>query len=97
MRLTKDEKKLIKEWWNSDLEIEIKRKRYVVILVSNAYYIHYRGLQANRKVGEKRGLDIYFPKSDERITEIGYNELEAFQNPNEAIEYLKEYGNSRTK
>lgn len=97
MRLTKNEKELIREWWNSDLEIEIERKRYVAILVSNAYYTNYRGLRADRKAGDRRGLDIYFPKSDERIVEIGDNEVGAFRNPDEAIDYLEKYGTSRTK
>lgn len=38
MKLRKDEKSLIYDWWDSDLDIEVYRKDYTVVLQSKTWY-----------------------------------------------------------
>lgn len=88
MRLNKKEKELIKDFFDSDLDIEIIRKRYTAILVSNVYYTHKPTTVRHR--GDKRGLEIYTKRCG-IDTIVSYELEEAFTTPKEAIEFLGRY------
>lgn len=87
MRLNKKEKELIKDFFGSDLDIEIIRKRYTAILVSNVYYTHKPTTVRHR--GDKRGLRIFDNKREAFDTIV--HEDDGFESAKEAIEFLGRY------
>lgn len=86
MRLTNEEKKIITEFWESDLEIEIDRYGYILVLITDAYYSDYQGSGVRYWKG-KRGLNIYNKSKNESVYFIDCDN--GFQSPEEAIAYLE--------
>jgi hypothetical protein len=96
MRLNKKEKELINDFFDSDLDIKIIRRRYTAVLVSNAYYIHHPiagfGSETGRSercLGDKRGLRIFDNKSE--LFDTVVHEDDGFESAKEAIEFLGGY------
>lgn len=59
MRLRKDEKNLIHETWESDFDIEVYRKDYIVTLRSKTWY-----LNGIRHYVSQRDIVVYDEKFD---------------------------------
>lgn len=93
MRLKDEEKDMIKDWWDTDMNIEVDRSDYTAILESNVYYSHYPDGSAERKKGDKRGLYVYTNSQKHKI--IHPDSEDAFKSAKEAINYLKDKGDLR--
>lgn len=86
-RLDTKEKEAIKDFWESDLDIEIDREEYILVLTTDAYYFNYKGFDATRHWNGKRGLNIYSHRKKESIIAVDCDD--GFQSPEEAIEYIE--------
>lgn len=97
MRLTKEEKQTIRDYWKTDLNIEIVRSRYTAILESDVWYDHKPDGSYTRHKGDHRGLYVWIDGDDYQQHQIIHPEetSENFGSPPEAIQYLSEHGDLR--
>lgn len=80
MKLRKDEKSLIDDAWRSDLDIEIYRKDYTVVLQSTTWYSNNGKI---RNYVSKRDIVVYDNK-------FGYaTTVDMVEDAKQAIETLK--------
>lgn len=104
MRLKNKEKELIKDSFNSDLNIEIERSKYTAILVNDIHY----SKGGKRKGVTNRGIKLYLENSQVAGGALaGFNggrnttwlfeprDNRAFKNSKQAINWLKENGDLR--
>jgi len=86
MRLNDKEKETITDFWGSDLEIEVDRYGYILVLTTDVYYSNYQGSIIRYWKG-KRGLNIYKKSKKESIVAVDC--YDGFQSPEEAIRYIE--------
>lgn len=96
MRLTQEEKDLIKDYWKTDLDIEIERSRYIVILESNVRYEHHLDGSYDRVNGDRRGVATIKSTAGpaEPVTNVlnPHSDKESIGSPEEMINFLDEAG-----
>lgn len=92
MRLQSGEKEIIKEWWETDLDIELDRSRYTAVLKSDVSYAHHSDGSYDRLNGSKRGVQVI--PSHGRMGEYLINPQgdDSLESPEDAIKWLDEKG-----
>jgi hypothetical protein len=79
MRLSNQEKQLIRDWYESSLDIEIIRKKYIVILRTRSYYLK----KIFNYIAE-RDVQVYDVRSDE------FHTIDRVSSSDQAIKFLQQ-------